>query len=181
MKFCNQCGASLSLLVPEGDDRKRHVCEACGTIHYVNPRIVAGCLPVFEDRVLLCRRAIHPRKGYWTLPAGFMENGETLEQAASRETLEEACASVELDALYTVFSLPHISQVYVFFRARLPKPDFSAGTESLEVALFSEEEIPWDDLAFPTMTDTLRYYFEDRKTGDYPLRSNTIAPMAPKG
>lgn len=175
MKFCSQCGGPVSLRVPEGDNRLRHVCSVCRTIHYQNPLIVAGCIPVWEDRILLCRRAIEPRHGLWTLPAGFMEKGETTAQAAQRETLEEACARVSVEALYTVFNLPHIDQVYMIFRAQLCDLDFAPGAESLEVALFGEADIPWDELAFPVMRETLRLYFADRANGgDYPVRVGDI-------
>jgi len=177
MKFCSQCGASVSLRIPSGDNRPRFVCDQCQTVHYQNPRIVAGCLPVWEGRILLCRRAIEPRKGYWTLPAGFMENGETLEQAAARETLEEANARVHGLQLYTVFDLPHISQVYIFFRAELADLDFSAGEESLEVQLFEESDIPWGELAFPTVGRTLEYFLADRIVQNFPIRNEGILPM----
>ncbi|MBO3274894.1 NUDIX hydrolase [Pseudomonas schmalbachii] len=177
MKFCSQCGASVSLRIPSGDNRPRYVCDRCLTVHYQNPRVVAGCLPVWEGRILLCRRAIAPRQGFWTLPAGFMENGETLEQAAARETLEEACARVTDLHLYTVFDLPHISQIYMFFRANLVDLDFSAGEESLEVGLFEESDIPWGELAFPTVGRTLECFFADRIRQDYPVRNEGIAPM----
>lgn len=142
MKFCSLCGATVVQRIPDGDNRLRYVCDACHTVHYQNPRIVAGSLPVWDGQVLLCRRAIAPRLGYWTLPAGFMENGETLAQAAARETEEEANARIGDLQLYTLFDLPHISQVYLFFRAELLDLDFSAGDESLEVRLFDEAEIP---------------------------------------
>ncbi|MCJ1885516.1 NUDIX hydrolase [Pseudomonas sp. LA21] len=177
MKFCSQCGAPVSLRIPSGDNRPRYVCDQCHTVHYQNPRIVAGCLPVWEGRILLCRRAIEPRQGFWTLPAGFMENGETLEQAAARETLEEACARVRDLQLYTLFDLPHISQVYMFFRAELADLDFCAGDESLEVALFKESDIPWGELAFPTVGRTLECYFADRIKRSFPVRNEAIAPM----
>lgn len=177
MKFCSQCGANVSLRVPSGDSRPRFVCDQCQTVHYQNPRIVAGCLPVWEGRILLCRRAIQPRQGFWTLPAGFMENGETLEQAAARETLEEANARVHGLQLYTVFDLPHISQVYIFFRAELADLDFSAGEESLEVQLFEESDIPWGELAFPTVGRTLEYFLADRVLQKYPIRNEGILPM----
>lgn len=180
MKFCTQCGNGVTLRVPDGDDRPRYVCDACEYVHYQNPRIVAGCLPVHGDRVLMCRRAIEPRKGYWTVPAGFMENGETVEQAALRETFEEARARVELDGIYAMFSLPHISQVYVFFRGTLETPDFGVGDESLEVKLFAEHEIPWKELAFPTINRTLEFYFEDRVNGAYPVRTREIGPYRPR-
>jgi len=174
MNFCSQCGASVVLATPPGDNRERHVCHDCDTIHYVNPRIIAGCLPVWEDQVLLCLRAIEPRKGYWTLPAGFLENGETIASGAARETEEEANARVDDLQLYTVFSLPHISQAYMFFRAQLTDLNFSSGTESLDVRLFKESEIPWDELAFPVISQSLSFYFSDRKTGEYPVRSEDI-------
>jgi len=174
MNFCNQCGKKVVFEIPQGDNLPRYICHHCNTIHYQNPKIVAGTLPVWQDKVLLCKRAIEPRYGKWTLPAGFMENGETLEQAATRESIEEANANIQLDGLYTVFSLPHISQVYVMYRALLLDLNFSAGTESLEVELFTEDEIPWSQLAFKTITQTLRYYFQDRKTKQFPIYSHLI-------
>ncbi|MDA7085405.1 NUDIX hydrolase [Pseudomonas sp. SA3-5] len=177
MKFCSQCGSPVTLRIPEGDNRLRHVCEHCHTIHYQNPRIIAGCLPVWGQRVLLCRRAIEPRRGYWTLPAGFMENGETLEQAAARETHEEACARVRDLSLYTLFDLPHINQVYMFFRADLVDLDFAVGEESLEVQLFEESEIPWSELAFPTVGRTLECYFADRQQHVYPVRNEPLEAL----
>jgi ADP-ribose pyrophosphatase YjhB (NUDIX family) len=159
----------VSHRVPSGDNRHRHVCDACGTIHYENPRMVVGCLPVWQDKVLLCRRAIEPRYGLWTLPAGFMEKGETTAEGAMRETLEEAGARVEIDSLYTLINIPDIDQVYLLFRARLLDLDYAAGEESLEVALFAEADIPWDRIAFRTVQKTLEHYFEDRKTGHFPI------------
>ncbi|MEW8208657.1 MAG: NUDIX hydrolase [Candidatus Thiodiazotropha taylori] len=134
MNFCSQCGAKVEVKVPDGDNRPRHVCDSCSTIHYQNPKIVVGCIPVWEDQILLCRRAIEPRYGLWTLPAGFMENGETSQQGAARETLEEATARVDVEGLYGLYNLPHINQVYLIFRSRLLDLEFAAGTESLEVA-----------------------------------------------
>lgn len=174
MNFCSNCGSAVALIVPPGDNRERHVCNDCDTVHYVNPRIVTGCLPVWEDQVLLCLRAIEPRRGYWTLPAGFMENGETIAAGAARETVEEANARVSDLELYTIFSLPHISQAYMFFRAQLCDLEFSSGEESLDVRLFKEDEIPWDNLAFPVITQSLQFYFEDRRLGNYPVRSREI-------
>lgn len=162
MKFCSACGGAVVSRIPPGDNRERFVCEACGAIHYRNPKIVAGCLVEHEDAVLLCRRAIEPRRGLWTLPAGFLELGETTAEGAARETLEEANAKVEIEDLYTVFNLPHISQVYFFFRARLRDGSFSAGAETMEARLFTETEVPWSQLAFPVVTSTLRHYFSDR-------------------
>lgn len=174
MKFCSQCAAPVSKKIPAGDDRERFVCDSCDAIHYINPKIIAGCLPVYGSQVLLCKRAIEPRLGYWTLPAGFMENGETTEAGAVRETWEEAKARVEPRHLYTMFNLPHISQVYLFYLADLPKPEFAAGPESLEVGLFEEDEIPWDELAFPVMRETLKRFYEDRKTGNFTLYNADI-------
>ena len=174
MKFCSNCGSSLAFEVPPGDTRERHICNDCDTIHYINPRIVTGCLPVWDDQVLLCLRAINPRQGYWTLPAGFLENGETIAAGAARETSEEANARVSDLELYTVFSLPHISQAYMFFRAQLLDLNFSSGEESLDVRLFRENEIPWDELAFPVIRESLEFYFEDRKAGHYPVRSREL-------
>ena len=174
MKFCSDCGATLTMMVPPGDNRERFVCSDCDTIHYVNPRIVTGCLPVWQDRVLLCLRDIEPRRGYWTLPAGFLENGETIAAGAARETAEEANARVKDLELYTVFSLPHISQAYMFFRAELCDLDFSSGEETLDVRLFAEHEIPWDQLAFPVITQSLEFFFDDRGSGNFPVRSREL-------
>ncbi len=175
VNFCSHCGsAELCWTVPPGDNRPRHVCSACKTVFYANPKIVAGCIPQWNDTVLLCKRAIEPRHGYWTLPAGFMEKAETTIEAAVRETLEEANARVEVVDLYTVFNIPHTSQVYMMFRAKLTDLDFSPGAESLECGLYREDQIPWGELAFPTILHTLKFYFEDRKRGDFPLRSGDI-------
>ena len=180
MNFCGVCGAPVTLSVPEGDTLPRHVCTACGTIHYRNPRLVVGALPVWEDRVLLCRRAIEPRHGKWTLPAGFMENGETVAAAALRETLEEACARVELGAMYTLISVPHIHQVHVIYRSQLLDLDFAPGVETLELRLFREDEIPWDDIAFRTIGITLKHYFADRRAGEYRFHTEDLAAPVPQ-
>ncbi len=181
MKFCSHCGsAALVLRVPEGDTLPRYVCATCGTIHYQNPKVVVGCLPEWQGQVLLCRRAIEPRRGLWTLPAGFLENGETLEGGALRETAEEARAGVEIGALYTVISLPDINQVYVMFRARLLDLDFGPGPESLEVRLFTEDEIPWSEIAFRTIARTLRNYFLDRKLGAFPVHVSALTKRSPR-
>ncbi|HSN46916.1 MAG TPA: NUDIX hydrolase [Casimicrobiaceae bacterium] len=181
MKFCSHCGSDrIELRVPDGDNLPRHVCAGCGTIHYRNPKIVVGCLPEWEDRVLLCRRAIEPRHGLWTLPAGFLEHGETVAAGALRETLEEANARVHLDELYSVISLAQIGQVYMMFRSRLADLDFGPGPESLEVRLFREEEIPWEDLAFRTIARTLRNYFVDRRLGSFPLRMSALERKPPR-
>ncbi len=170
MKYCPSCGALLRHAIPEGDDRPRHICDACDTIHYQNPKLIAGCIPVWEDRILLCRRAIEPRKGYWTLPAGFMEMGETIAQAAAREALEEADIDVMIGEVFTIFNLPHISQVYFFFLADMTSGHFSPGAESLETRLFTEMEIPWGELAFETVHRSLELFLADRQTGEFRMR-----------
>jgi len=180
MNFCSHCGSSsVELRVPDGDNLPRFVCAGCGTIHYQNPKIVVGCLPEWEGQVLLCKRAIEPRYGLWTLPAGFLENGETIVAGALRETEEEAHARVEPLDLYTVISLPQINQVYMMFRARLLDLDFGPGSESLEVKLVDEADVPWESLAFRTITRTLRNYFLDRKQGDFPVRVSALERRPP--
>lgn len=174
MKFCTSCGNSVSLKIPEGDDRERFVCTGCDLIHYSNPRVIVGCVPVYEGRVLLCKRAIEPRKNYWTLPAGFMENGETTQQGAARETWEEARARVSQLDLYRVFDVPYISQVYMFYRCELDQGEFGVGPESLETALYTQEEIPWDEIAFPVVYETLREYFSDVDQGHFPVRVSAV-------
>ncbi len=179
MKFCSHCGNPVSLKVPPRDSRERFVCTTCNIIHYHNPRIVTGCLPIWEDRVMLCKRAIEPRKNSWTLPAGFLENNETCFAGAARETWEEARARVVNPHLYTVFSLPHISQVYFFYRAQLVDGAFAVGEETLEVALFAEHAIPWDALAFPVVGKTLQHYFADRREQHFPVRTEDIIVTKP--
>ena len=178
MKFCSNCGAPVSLKVPPGDSLPRHVCDACNTIHYQNPRLIVGCIPEWEDRILLCRRAIEPRHGLWTVPAGFMENGETTEQGAARETLEEANARVEIGPLYALYNIPHINQVYVLFRGRMLDIDFSAGAETLETRLFTEREIPWQEIAFASVHNTLEHYYADRRAGEFKFHLGTIERAA---
>lgn len=174
MKYCPSCGGSLSFRKPENDDRERYMCDACGEIHYQNPRIIVCSLPCHEDRVLLCRRSIEPRYGLWTLPGGFLENDETTHEGALRETLEEACARINIHGLYTFYNLPHINQVHMFFRSSLLDLDFAAGAESLEVCLFTQEEIPWDEIAFPAVGNTLEHYFSDLQKNDFPVRSADV-------
>ena len=172
MKYCHHCTALLVLRVPDGDDRERHCCDACNAIFYQNPKNVVGTVPVFEDQVLLCKRAIQPRLGKWTLPAGFMENGESSLEGAIRETQEEAGAlvTVQEDSLYTLFNLPAINQLYMFFRAELSNLDFSPGIESEAVALFHESDIPWEEIAFPVVESTLEHYFKDLPKNHFPVR-----------
>ncbi|MDB5917418.1 MAG: hydrolase [Massilia sp.] len=190
MKFCSECAHPVALAIPEGDNRPRYVCAQCTTIHYENPKLVVGSLPVWESdgelKVLLCKRAIEPRYGYWTLPAGFMENKETTAEAAIRETEEEAGANIELGPLYTLLNVAHVHQVHLFYLARLRDLDYAAGIESLEVKMFSEREIPWDDLAFPTIRKTLELFFDDRvkirEGGNYGFHSLDITrPMRSAG
>ena len=170
IKFCSRCGENVSVLTPDGDTRNRHVCDVCGQIHYLNPKVVCGCIPVWDGRILLCKRAIEPRMGLWTLPAGFMENGETVQHGAARETMEEACAPVTKQRLFGVYNLPRANQVYVMFLAELTGADnFAAGEESLEARLFDESEIPWDKIAFRVIHQTLKRYFQERKNGKFSI------------
>jgi len=178
MKFCSQCGGAVSLLIPNGDNLPRHVCHCCGTIHYLNPKLVIGCVAEWEDRILLCRRSIAPRYGLWTLPAGFMENGESTSQGAVRETLEEACARVEILQLFSLVNVPHINQVHLFYRARLLDKAFSAGLETLETALFPEDSIPWQEIAFQSVALCLRAYFSDRGAGRFVFHEEDLRPSA---
>lgn len=174
MKFCSNCGAPVAVRVPPGDTLPRHVCDNCHTIHYQNPHLVVGCIPEWEDRILLCRRGIEPRHGLWTVPAGYMENGETTFQGAIRETLEEANARVEIGMLYALYNIPHINQVYMLFRARLLDADVKPGVETLEVKLLTEQEIPWDEIAFASVRNTLQHYYSDRRNGQYQFHMGTI-------
>jgi len=169
MNFCSDCGKPVSKKIPSGDNLPRFVCDSCQAIHYHNPKIVAGCIPEWESAILLCRRAIEPKSGLWTFPAGFMEIGEGAEEAARRETSEEAQAQVEITRLHSVISLPHIGQVYLTFIGRLLGKQFGAGLESLEVQLFERAMIPWDEIAFPVVKDALRRYFEDLSRGELRL------------
>ncbi|MFA6119782.1 MAG: NUDIX hydrolase [Sideroxydans sp.] len=181
MKYCAECGSPVELRIPQDDSRERYICTTCDTIHYQNPRNIVGCIPVWKDgRILLCRRAIEPRHGLWTLPAGFMENGETTEEGAARETLEEANARVKIHELYAMFNLSYINQVQLLYRATLLDLDFSPGVESLEVRLFAEEEIPWDTLAFRPVKFALQHYFKERKTGVFTLLTGDLEPPVRK-
>ena len=170
MNFCSHCGNKVILQIPDGDSLPRHVCASCGTIHYQNPKIVTGTIPEWGEQILLCRRGIEPRKGLWTLPAGFMENHESAETGAKRETFEETGLTVEIESLYALFNIPHISQVYLMFRATMPNTDFGPTPESLEVKLFNESDIPWDELAFEVMRVTLQRYYADRSQGKYRMQ-----------
>ena len=166
MNYCSTCGALVSFRIPEGDNLPRFVCNSCSTVHYQNPKIVAGSIVDYKGKTLLCKRAIEPRLGLWTIPAGFMELGETTNAAAIRETFEEAKASIEIDDLFAVYNIPRVSQVYIIFRAHMNAPVFAPGQESLETKLFAENEIPWDRLAFPVVHSSLQKYFEKSKDSD---------------
>jgi ADP-ribose pyrophosphatase YjhB (NUDIX family) len=181
MKYCSSCGSPIDLRIPPDDNRARHVCSSCGEIHYQNPKMIVGAIPEWQGQILLCRRAIEPRLGLWTLPAGFMENGETTAEAAARETLEEANALVKIGDLYTLYNVPHINQVHLLFRAALLNTDFSPGAESLEVRLFTEQDIPWDRLAFRPVRFTLQHFFADRGKGLFQFRTGDIPPLQAAG
>jgi ADP-ribose pyrophosphatase YjhB (NUDIX family) len=188
MKFCSECAHPVELAVPAGDNRPRYVCANCSTIHYQNPKMVIGSIPVWEQdselQVLLCKRAIEPRYGYWTLPAGFMENNETTADAALRETQEEAGANIALGKLFSLLNVSHVHQVHMFYLASLRDLQFAPGEESLDVKMFTEAEIPWDDLAFPTIRKTLELFFADlkkvREGASYGFHEHDITrPMRP--
>ncbi len=174
MNFCSSCGKSVIKKIPEGDNRERHVCEHCLIIHYENPRVIAGVLPTYQDQILLCRRAIEPRHGFWTLPAGFLENGESSLQGALRECEEEANAQVVAPEFYALFDIPQINQVYVFYRAELAAPVFNPTFESSEVVLFNEADIPWSELAFPVVELALHHFLNDRQNGEFVVRHEEI-------
>lgn len=160
MKFCSSCGQTVSQIIPAGDNRLRFVCDGCGMIHYSNPNNVCGAILTWGDKILLCKRAIEPRYGLWTLPAGFMENGETVAEAAARESMEEANAEARQLSLFAVFSLPHISQVYLMYHGELANDAVSPGVESLETGLFEIDEIPWAEIAFPAVRRSLELFIE---------------------
>jgi ADP-ribose pyrophosphatase YjhB (NUDIX family) len=163
VKFCSNCGHAVVIRIPDGDQLPRAICPDCGFVHYENPRVVVGCVPEWQGRILLCRRAIEPRRGYWTAPAGFLEIGESLHSAAARETAEEALAEVEIGSLLSVVNVLHTAQVHVMFRGRLRDARHGAGAESLETGLYAEDEIPWNDIAFASVRFALERYFEDRR------------------
>ena len=174
MNFCSACGKPVSLSIPAGDSLPRHVCSNCGTVHYLNPKLVIGCVAEWQERILLCRRSIEPRYGLWTLPAGFMEIGETMAEGANRECQEEAEGEGVEPQLYCLYDLPHIGQIYALYRGELKDGLFGAGSESLECALFAESDIPWDDLAFRAIQQTLKHFFHDRRTGVFPIHHEMI-------
>lgn len=174
MNYCSHCGAKVEFRIPEGDTLPRHVCPACHTVHYQNPKIVVGCIPESEGKILLCRRAIEPGYGLWTIPAGFMENHEAADAGAARETLEEACARVEIGPLYSFYNLPRLSQVYLIFRGRMLDGHFKAGDETLEAGLFPEGDVPWNDIAFTVVRETLQRYFDDMRRGSFAFHFATL-------
>lgn len=174
MNFCVICGHKTTGKIPLGDHQLRRVCTDCGNIHYINPKVICGALVLWENKVLLCRRAIEPRYGLWTLPAGYMELFETMEQGAARETREEAEAEVEIEHLYCMYNIPRIGQIYVLFKANLINGAFGAGEESIECRLFEEHEIPWSELAFPSVEHTLKHYFADRKNNTFDMHLETL-------
>ena len=175
IKHCRACGTAVEYRIPSDDNRERAVCNDCGTVHYENPLNVVGTVPVWGDMVLLCRRAIEPRRGLWTLPAGFMELGETTAQGAIRETVEEAGARVELEGLYSLINVVRVGQVHLFYRARMLDTDFVPGPESLEAKLFVEADVPWDQVAFRTTRMTLEFFFADRREGRFEFHTADIA------
>jgi len=166
-KFCSQCGTPNIRKLLEGDNRERDLCDACGAVHYQNPRLVVGTLPIFGDKILLCLRAIEPRANTWTLPAGFMELGEAMDEGAARETQEEAGVRIELGQLYTVINIPHVDQVHVYFLAKALGPELDPGPETLEARWYGLDEIPWDNLAFKSVSTTLKHYLRERETGHF--------------
>ena len=178
IRYCNLCGATVTVDIPPGDSLPRHICVNCGHIQYENPRLIVGCIATWEDRILLCKRAIEPQLGLWTLPAGFMENGETTAQAAARETMEEAGANIVIDAPYAMVSIAHINQVHLFYRGRLATPDYSAGEESLAVELVSSADIPWSEIAFRSVGYCLQRFLEDRARGEFSFHETSLAPVS---
>ena len=175
-KYCSYCGSPTSHKIPEGDNKKRAICDECGTIFYENPKVVSGCILEWEDKILLCKRATEPRSGFWTLPAGFLENNETVAEGALRETLEEANAKSDGIKLFFMCDLRHISQIYMIYRGNLLDGKYSAGPESEEAQLFTESEIPWNDIAFTVIAKTLKLYFKDKKDKNFSIHFDTIDP-----
>jgi len=167
IKYCRACGALVAYVVPADDNRERAVCPSCSTVHYENPLNVVGTVPVWGAQILLCKRAIEPRRGLWTLPAGFLELGETTAQGALRETIEEAGAQIELGPLFSVLNVARVGQVHLFYQATMRSQVLAPGSETLEARLFREEEVPWDEIAFRTVRETLRYFFDDRRRGQF--------------
>ena len=179
MKYCPNCAAPVSSIIPDGDNRLRDVCTQCHSVHYQNPKIIAGCIVEYEQKILLCKRAIEPRLGLWTIPAGFLENNETTAEGASRETYEESKAQVDQLELFCLYNIPHISQIYMIYRARLKVPEYASTEESSEVDLYLEQDIPWDSIAFPVVTAALEHYFSQRRNGHFHLIIDEIDRRKP--
>ena len=176
MNFCCYCGNQLHLSVPDGDDRARYVCRSCGRIHYQNPKIVVGCIAEWDNKILLCKRSIEPRYGKWTIPAGFLESGETVVEGARREAHEEALARVDNLVPFTLYNITFVDQVYLIFRSNLLAGEFGVGSESLDAALYCEQDVPWDELAFTVVRETLQHYFADRSAGIFTFHMGDIYP-----
>lgn len=176
MRHCSHCGGPVHLRVPAGDNRQRYVCPACDTVHYQNPSLIVGCIPQWQGQILLCRRAIEPAYGRWTLPAGFLELGEGTAAGAAREAAEEACIEVDIGPLFSMIDVPHIGQVHMLYLADLREPRWAAGEESLEVALFAEADIPWQELSFRSVREALQHYFDDRRRGAFGLHMDVLGP-----
>ena len=174
IKFCSQCGSPTRFSIPEGDNRQRAICTVCNHIHYTNPRVIVGCVPTYDDKLLLCKRAIEPRINLWTLPAGFLENGETAADGAVRESWEEARITAEGVQLYRLYDVPYINQLYIFFLCQIREGKFEPGPESYETRLYENSEIPWDEIAFPVVKETIEEFFEDKKNNHFPVRMSEI-------
>lgn len=179
IKHCRECGAAVTYRLPDdGDTKPRAVCSVCATVHYENPLTVVGTVPVWGDageQVLLCKRNIEPRRGKWTLPAGFMELGETTAEGAARETDEEAGAQILMGDLFTLMNVARVGQVHLYYRARLLSDQFNPGFETIEARLFTEAEVPWEEIAFRTVRETLEHYFADRRRGQFDFHVSDIA------
>lgn len=174
MRFCSQCGHPVNMAIPAGDNRMRAMCPSCGNIDYDNPNLITGTIPLYKGKVLLCRRNIEPRLGFWTLPAGFMENQETTSEGALRETLEESGSVATCLQLFSMISIPHINQIHLFYLAELEKDDFHPTEESSEVELFDLKDIPWDELAFSSVSKTLKLFIQDNEAGHYGFHDDVI-------
>jgi len=175
MKYCSNCGMRVVRRVPYGDHVPRYVCDHCQTVHYDNPRVIVGCIAEWNGRILLCRRSIEPRRGYWTVPAGFMENGESSVEGALRETWEESGTRIELEGLYSVFDIPEIHQVYLIYRGHLLSPKYNPGSESMDVRLMKPMEIPWDQLTYPAVGSILERYIRERGDGGFGIYVGSLA------
>jgi ADP-ribose pyrophosphatase YjhB (NUDIX family) len=179
VSYCSQCGSKVCVEVPSEDNKARYVCTSCSTVLYENPKLVVGCVTEYNGQILLCKRAIEPRLGYWTVPAGFMELGETLAEAATRETFEEACAKIEIGSLLAIVDVVHAGQVHVFFRGSLPDGNYATGDESLDAQLYSPQDIPWEEIAFPSGTIALRQFLAQKEAGIEQVHTESAARIKP--